>query len=130
MSAAKIVSSIGPLLRTLVEETPGVSRAIVHTDKGWPIVSMPSHSFYHSAKTAFAVPGLLRRAGEFHRKIKVENHDCVVAELPNRTLLIIPLSEMCLTIDVSQTYDLRSVRSGITRIIDNIARVLVEPGGH
>lgn len=129
MAVTKIWSNVGPLLRTLVEETPGIRRAIIHTDKGWPVVAWPADSFLRSAKIAFAAPGLLRRSGEFDRTIRIRNHDCVVTELPGRALLIVPLGEMCLSIDASENCDLREVCSGIARVVEDIARVVVTGGG-
>lgn len=124
MITKKAFQTVGLLLRVLVEDTPGVNRAIVHTDQGWPVVTWPAHSFLRSAKTSFATPGLLRRTEEFDRKIEIRNHNCVVIELPGRTLLVIPIHEMCLTIDASKNVNLRTARAAIAHVIDDIARSL------
>jgi predicted regulator of Ras-like GTPase activity (Roadblock/LC7/MglB family) len=130
MAITKLWSAIGPLLRVLVEETPGVNRAIVHTNKGWPVASWPANSFFRTAMTAFLTPSLLLSAEEFDRKIRIRNHDCIVTELSGRILLIITIGQMCLTADASKSCDLRVVRAGIARVIDDIADVLMADGGY
>lgn len=129
MTARNMLRAIGPLLRTLVDDTPGINKAIVHTGKGWPLTAWPAHSFLSTAKTSFATPGLLRRTEEFDRKIGIRGRDCVVIELTGKTLLVVPVGETCLTIDASTSSDLRPVYTGLARVIDDIAQVLTAVDG-
>lgn len=116
-------SAILNLLQILVDKTPGVRQATVHTETGWPMICWPKRAI-RAASTSFAVPKLLRRAGEFDRMVSVGKADCIVTELSGKTLLVLPFDDMCLTVEVSKDCELGPIILEISPTVDSIARLL------
>ncbi|WP_028927914.1 hypothetical protein [Pseudonocardia acaciae] len=124
MIDTKMASSLKPILRTLIDKIPGVNRAIVHTKKGFPIVTLPSCSFFRTSLTTFTVPELLRTADEFNQTMKIRGFTCTVIQLRGRTLLAIPVSdELILTLDVQTNVRLRQVASHLAGYVGHISQV-------